>query len=156
MSGEKSLNELFLEACENGEVAKVNAAIVLGVDVNTKDTHSQTGLIWAILRKHENIVDILLAQPAIDINGKDNSGWFPLQVAAGLGLTSVVAKLGRMPSLRGVNDQGYRGRTPLSVATQFGEDKQATVGKDQVILLVFRITLSNQLKASPNGEKFKK
>ena len=130
MSGEKSLNELFLEACENGEVAKVNAAIVLGVDVNTKDTHSQTGLIWAILRKHENIVDILLAQPAIDINGKDNSGWFPLQVAAGLGLTSVVAKLGGMPALRGVNDQGgLFERTPLNLATTQGkESKGAMVG----------------------------
>ena len=142
MSGEKSLNELFLEACENGEVAKVNAAIVLGVDVNTKDTHSQTGLIWAILRKHENIVDILLAQPAIDINGKDNSGWFPLQVAAGLGLTSVVAKLGRMPTLRGVNDQGDGGQTPLSWATRNGKDKKTTVGKKTkfriFIVLLFR------------------
>ena len=130
MSGEKSLNELFLEACENGEVAKVNAAIVLGVDVNTKDTHSQTGLIWAILRKHENIVDILLAQPAIDINGKDNSGWFPLWAAADLGLTSVVAKLGRMPALRGVNDQGgLFERTPLNLATTQGkESKGAMVG----------------------------
>ena len=120
---EKTLGELFLGACEKGEEAKVNAAIVLGVDVNTKDASSgRTGLFLAIQKKHEKVVDILLAQPAIDINGRDNDGWFPLSVAAGNGSTSVVAKLGRMPALRGVNDQGYRGWTPLSWATDNGKD----------------------------------
>merc|ERR1719209_2521763 len=77
--------------------------------------------MWAIKKKHESAVDILLAQPAIDINGKANGGWFPLQVAASWGLTSVVAKLGRMPALRGVNDQGgIQGRTPLIWATYNG------------------------------------
>ena len=104
---EKTLAELFLAACENGEEAKVNAAIVLGVDVNTKDAGGDTGLNWAIFKKHENIVDILLAHPLIDINGKTNNGVFPLSLASAWGLTSVVAKLGRMPSLRGVNDHFF-------------------------------------------------
>merc|ERR550532_3073717 len=71
----------------------------------------------AIGRKNENVVDILLAHPPIEINGKDYGGYFPLWYAAERGLTSVVAKLGRMPALRGVNDQGGYGWTPLSVAT---------------------------------------
>ena len=132
MSGKKTLDELFLEACQDGRGEKVNAAIVLGVEVNTKDaTYGYTGLMCAIGKKHENVVDILLACPAIEINGKDNVGAFPLWCAAWLGLTSVVAKLGRMPALRGVNDhQGSLLRcTPLSLATLNGKDKQATVGK---------------------------
>ena len=130
MSGEKTLNELFLDACEKGEEAKVNAAIVLGVDVNKKEAaKGATGLLWEIKHKHENIVDILLARPDIDINGKTNNGFFPLLVAAGFGLTSIVAKLGRMPALRGVNDQDYNGCTPLSYATSNGKNKQVTVGK---------------------------
>ena len=132
MSGEKTLNELFLDACEKGEEAKVNAAIVLGVDVNKKEAaKGATGLLWAIKHKHENIVDILLACPDIDINGKTNNGFFPLLVAAGFGLTSVVTKLGRMPALRGVNDQGYKGVTPLSWATSFGEDNHLLLEKEQ-------------------------
>ena len=98
MSGEKTLNEVFSEACENGKEAKVKAAIVLGVDVNTKDAFDQTGLILATWNQHENIVNILLAHPDIDINGKDCIGDFPLWCAAYHGLTSVVAKLGKMPS----------------------------------------------------------
>ena len=130
MSGRKILDDLFLEACEKGEEAKVNAAIVLGVNINTKDAYGWTGLLLAIGYKHENIVDILLARPDIDINGKNNNGFFPLLLAARLGLTSVVAKLGRMPALRGVNDQGgIFERTPLNLATTQGkESKGAMVG----------------------------
>ena len=126
---EKTLQELFWKACQNGEEAKVNAAIVLDVDVNTKDDNGQTGLMWAIGKKRQDIVDILLAHPDIDINGKTNNGWFPLSQAAWHGLTSVVAKLGRMPALRGVNDQGGSGQTPLSRAICYGKDEQAAVGK---------------------------
>ena len=131
MSGEKSLNELFLAACEDGEEAKVNAAIVLGVDVNTKDaTNGCTGLIWAINNKYEDVVDILLAHPDIDINGKTYGGCFPLMIAAFGCLTSVVTKLGRMPSLRGVNDQGGGGgQTPLSLATYNGKESRLLLKK---------------------------
>ena len=128
MSGRNNLDDLFLEACKNGDEAKVNAAIVLGVEINNKDADGWTGLLWAIVNKHENIVDILLAHPLIDINGKASSGRFPLPLAALHGLTSVVAKLGRMPALRGVNDQ-YAGWTPLILATRNGKDKQAIVGR---------------------------
>ena len=128
MSGEKTLYQLFLAACEKGEEAKVNAAIVLGVDINTKDASGFTGLIFAIENKHERVVDILLAHPAIDINRKDKNSWSPLWAAARYGLTSVVAKLGRMPALRGVNDY-TGGRTPLSYAIENGKDKQPAVGK---------------------------
>ena len=124
MSGRNNLDDLFLEACKNGDEAKVNAAIVLGVEINNKDADGWTGLLWAIVNKHENIVDILLAHPLIDINGKASSGRFPLPLASLHGLTSVVAKLGRMPALRGVNDQ-YAGWTPLILATRNGKDKHA-------------------------------
>ena len=128
MSGRNNLDDLFLEACKNGDEAKVNAAIVLGVEINNKDADGWTGLLWAIVNKHEQIVDILLAHPLIDINGKASSGRFPLPLASLHGLTSVVAKLGRMPALRGVNDESS-GKTPLSWATNNGKDKQATGGK---------------------------
>ena len=125
MSGENSLNlnELFLDACKAGGETKVSAAIVLGVDVNTKDAVGGTGLMWAIEKKHENVVDILLAHPAININGKDNDGTSSLWLAARWGLTSVLVKLGRMPLLRGVNDHGGKaGLTPLSCATFHGKE----------------------------------
>ena len=127
-----SLSELFLRACKNGKVAKVNAAIVLEVDVNFKNENwPQSGLILAIRGKHEAVVDLLLSQPDIDINAKSGRT-FPLALAASLGLTSIVAKLGRMPSLQGVNERaqdesdifgrifGMSLATPLSLAAKRG------------------------------------
>ena len=117
----ETLEDLFLEACKGGDVAKVNSAIVLGVDINIKDADGWTGLLWAIVNKQENIVDILLAHPAIDINGRGSSGCFPLPLAALHGLASVVARLGgTQAAVRGVNDQ-YAGWTPLILATRNGK-----------------------------------
>ena len=138
-----SLSELFLKACKNGELAKVNAAIVLEVDVNFKNENwLQNGLILAIRGKHEAVVDLLLSQPDIDINAKSGRT-FPLALAASLGLTSIVAKLGQMATLQGVNDRAcdesddlthrrpsdpWKGligfgllATPISLATKRGE-----------------------------------
>ena len=39
----------------SGSEEKVNAAIVLGVNINIKDADGWTGLLWSIVRKHENI-----------------------------------------------------------------------------------------------------
>ena len=103
-----SLSELFLKACKNGEVAKVNAAIVLEVDGNFKNedgngrkSRMRIGRKMAPRGKHEAVVDLLLSQPDIDINAKSGRT-FPLAVAASLGLTSIVAKLGQMDTLQGV------------------------------------------------------
>ena len=137
MAGTKTLNELFLDACGNGEEAKVNATILLGVDISTKNSNGSTGLTLAIWKRHEHIVDILLARPDIDINGKNNFGVFPLSAAAWKGLSSVVIKLGRMPGLRGVNDQGGGGRTPLSAATFRGKDNNLLLGGNFVWQIVY-------------------
>ena len=150
MSGNKTLNQLFWEACSEGEEAKVNAAIVLEVDVNTKDGKGRSGLVFAIVNKCENIVDILLANPDIDINGKDSNERFPLWIAAWKGWSSVVGKLAKMPALIGVNDssqvlrptaygkwvrgvfvndQGLFAFTPLIYATVEGKESKLLFGK---------------------------
>ena len=129
-----NLENLFLEACKGGDEAKVNAAIALNVNINIKDADGWTGLLWAIVNKHENIVDILLAHPAIDINGKGSSGRFPLPLASLHWLASVVARLGRMQAaVRGVNDQ-YAGWTPLILATRNGK----MINKLNIVVLVLR------------------
>ena len=126
MSETRTVSEVFLDACRNGDEARVNLAIKLGVDVNTGDGEGRTGLMWAIWREQETIVDILLAHRDIDINATTRRGTSPLSLAASRGLTSIVAKLDVRgcwgePGLVGVNHQGF-GRTPLSWATNNGED----------------------------------
>ena len=116
-----SLSKLFLRACKNGEAAKVNAASILEVDVNLKNENCwlQNGLILAIRGKHEAVVDLLLSQPGIDINAKSRRT-FLLALAAALGLTSIVAKLGQMATLQGVNERACDETEPLIRSFAFG------------------------------------
>ena len=100
LSGERTPKDLFFDACVFGNEAKMSAAMAQGVDVNTKDGANQTGLYLAMANENDNIVDILLAHPNIDINGITVHG-SPLFVAARDDLSSAVIKLGKMPSLRG-------------------------------------------------------
>ena len=110
LAGSDSLRELFLIACKNGEEPKVKAALVLGVDVNFKsELRPETGLMLAIRGNHEGVVDILLSHPKIQVNSSDKDRGSPLALASSLGLASVVAKLGKKPTLKGVNEKAFVG-----------------------------------------------
>ena len=60
--------------CKDGNLAKVRAALARGEDVNSKNSVGSTALIWAVMNKHNSIVKLLLDQPAVDVNVKDNDG----------------------------------------------------------------------------------
>ena len=62
------------ELCRNGNLAWVQAALARGEDVNSKDSIGWTALMLAVDRKHNSIVKLLLDQPAVDVNVKDNGG----------------------------------------------------------------------------------
>ena len=67
--------ELFLNSCFNGNLEGVRAALQRGVDVNSRDNWDseranssgiypayatgKTGLMWAVMRKHNTVVDLL-------------------------------------------------------------------------------------------------
>ena len=73
----------------------------------------------AIRGKHEAVVDILLSQPNIDINATSGRT-FALALVASLGLTSIVAKLGQMDTLQGVNERACNESDPLKGLFGFG------------------------------------
>ena len=59
----------------------VKAALQSGADVNTKNEHSQTGLLLAVLNKHNSVVELLLSRPNIDVNWKGIGGGCALHAA---------------------------------------------------------------------------
>ena len=79
--------EQFLDSCFNGSSEGVRSALQSGVDLNTRDTSEservrssgihegyaigKTGLKWAVMRKHNTVVELLLGTPGIDINAED-------------------------------------------------------------------------------------
>ena len=70
------------ELAGNGELAEVRSALVRGEDVNSRGTKGTTALMWAVWNNHNSIVKLLLDQPAVDVNVKDNDGWTALHYAA--------------------------------------------------------------------------
>ena len=86
-----TLAEEFLDSCFNGNLEGVRSALQSGVNVNTRDTWDsargrspgihhiypafvtgKTGLMWAMLRKHNSVVELLLRTPGIDINATNH------------------------------------------------------------------------------------
>ena len=73
---------LLYQLCMDGKLAEVRAALARGEDVNEKDSIGTTALMFAVLKKHNSIVKLLLDQPAVDVNVKDKWGQTALHRAA--------------------------------------------------------------------------
>ena len=70
--------------CRRGEVEGVRAALGRGVDVNTTDRMSNTGLMEAALRNQEEVVEVLLAQPGVDVDYMNSTGQTALHWACSI------------------------------------------------------------------------
>ena len=69
--------------CYDGKLDEVRSALARGEDVNDKNSWGSTALMWAVRKKHNSIVKLLLDQPGVKINEKKNSlGWTALHWAA--------------------------------------------------------------------------
>ena len=68
--------------CVDGKLDEVRSALARGEDVNSKNSIGTTALIIAVGRKHNSIVKLLLDQPAVDVNVKNNFGRTALHHAA--------------------------------------------------------------------------
>ena len=64
----------FLESCSNGKLDEVRSALARGEDVNTKDCFGHTALMQAVLNRHNSIVKLLLDQPGVKANERNNYG----------------------------------------------------------------------------------
>ena len=53
--------------CQIGHTQEVKRLIESGVNINQMDLFNQTGLMWAVAKRHNNIVKLLLSQPDIDL-----------------------------------------------------------------------------------------
>ena len=59
------------QLCIEETLERVRVALRRGEDVNSKDGHDETALMFAVEMKHNRIVRLLLEQPAIEVNNRE-------------------------------------------------------------------------------------
>ena len=107
--------------CDFGNVEEVREALQAGGDPNTRGGRAnKTCLMWAIIRGNEEMVDVLLEQPCIEVNAKDNNESTALHVACGCVNVAILNQLLAVAGIL-VNERDSRGWTPIMLAISFGE-----------------------------------
>ena len=75
---------LFLEYCQQNNIEKVKFYLEYGANVNCKFSYS--ALHYAVKNNSEDLLDLLLSQPGVDVNIRCRRGWTPLMYACRLEL----------------------------------------------------------------------
>jgi len=86
---------LFLQACERNDLEKVRHYLDLGANVNWKgnDYYERSGLHLAAVNNYEELLELLLSQPGVDVNITDKRNETPLMVACDRGHENIVRRL---------------------------------------------------------------
>ena len=111
-------DQRFLNLCRDGDIEGVQAAIDNGTDVNEDNANGLgwTGLMVALHHSHNNVVQLLLNHPQIDINKVGRSEWCALHSAViGDNHEGIAALLARQ-DLTTINQKELYGRTPIMEA----------------------------------------
>ena len=66
------------------------------------------------------VVDLLLAQPGIEVNAKDSNGLTALHIAGAYGNLATLKKILAVPGLF-LNERDHKGRTPIMLVASLGQ-----------------------------------
>ena len=115
----------FNDLCSDGDIEGVQAAIDNGADVNEEnskifgDMIMGTGLMWALYNGQNNVVQLLLNHPQIDINKVDQDGECALHCAVFRDNHEGMAALLARQDLTTINQRSDFGETPIWTAVEF-------------------------------------
>lgn len=111
------------QAARKGQVNVVSDLLSRGAPVNSRDNAGWTALHDAVRQEHDDVVEVLLAWPGIDVHVRssdDQHGLTPLHDAADLGLERTAAAL--LAAGADCSRVDVRNLTPLDLAADGGHD----------------------------------
>ena len=104
-------------SAKKGSLPAVTEAIKAGTDINIRDEHGATALMWSSLRGYREIVAVLLTHKA-DITLQDDRGQTALHWAAMRGKTDIVKLL--IDAGADASQADASGKTPSAAAAENG------------------------------------
>ena len=113
-------DQRFWKLCRGGDIEGVQATIDYGADVNEESHRKVTGLMWALYNGHNNVVQLLLNHPQIDINKVDLFGLCALHFAVAYDNHEGMAALLARQDLTTINQKdSNNGWTPIMKAVVY-------------------------------------
>ena len=76
----------------------VEQSLSAGREVNSRDSDGNTGLMLAICYNKQEVMELLLAHPEVDINARNKAQMTPLHLAVQLGDLALVSRLAQVSS----------------------------------------------------------
>ena len=112
-------NLSFLRMCENGDIEGVRAYIDEGSDVNEEHHTRSTGLMRALHYRQNNVVELLLNQPEIDLNKVNMCDICALHSAVYSDNHEGMAALLARQDLTTINQRDDNGHAPIMKAVEY-------------------------------------
>ena len=122
--GPKYLDAKLMSAVSEGNANRAFELIEMGSNTNAINRMNETPLRLAIINKHPEVVDLLIANGA-DVNCADKYGNTPLHLSVKTGNPSIVKKLIDAGSI--IDRKGEFGNTPLHLSRYSGKENIANV-----------------------------
>ena len=95
-----TLTKAFLKACEEENLDQVKECIEKGVDVNaTDESGTNFALYEAALQGHEDLCDLLLTYPEVDVNKKNSNNFTALMESCVMGNSRITKKILAAPGM---------------------------------------------------------
>ena len=102
------------EICRQGNLEELRTALQAGADPNSRGL-DDTCLMVAVRAKREEVVDLLLAQPGIESNAKDETNRTAMHWACSSGTVDILSKLLAVPGVL-MNNKTELGWPPIAEA----------------------------------------
>ena len=133
----------------NGNVEEAQRALEAGVDPNIAGPGRRSCLMLAVSNNQEEVVDLLLSQPGIEVNAKDLSNYSALHYACMSGNVAILGKLLAAPGVQ-FNQKTMWGMTPIMLAIAHGQTDAAQMMAD-VDKVNLQVKKSFETKAGGDG-----
>jgi len=118
------------DAVVTQSVRAVRTLLECGVNADSRNLHRQTPLLLAVRYGLVEVVELLLAQPEVNVNACDAQEGPPLFVAAALGDEKIACLLLGNPGAD-LLICNYRGVTPLAMAAHMGHEGMVKILLDK-------------------------